>query len=689
MYRVGIDTGGTFTDAVLLDDGGNMQVFKSSTTPDDFSIGVMECLAEAAISLDCELSGFLRDVSVIAHGSTVATNAVLTSNGAKVGSISTKGFRDTLELRRRKRPGEWFRKVRPVEPLCPRYLSLEVNERLRYTGEIITPLDEKDVLGAIKIFQDEGVESIAVCLLFSVINAVHEIRIKEIIESEYPTAFISLSSDVLPQLREYERTSTVVLDAYVSPTVVNYVAKLKQRLTEHDFNGEFLLMQSNGGVQSWDLAIKHGIGTLNSGPAAAFPASLYFAQSMDVQDILSVDMGGTSFDVALTKDRTIKTTTESTIAQHRNAYPMVDILTIGSGGGSIAWVNPAGLLKVGPQSAGASPGPACYGRGGTTPTVTDANLILGYLDPEYFLGGRMKVDHNAARAAFDPLAATLGVSVVEAAEAVYTVVNENMGNAISEACVRYGYDPRDFLLVVGGGAGATHAVRQAQKLQIPRMLIPKQAPVYCALGLVLSDLKHDFVRTFFSRLRQADFNHINKLIDEMRSSGRDALISEGISDHDISFRALGDMRYVGQFREIEIELPDSVLNTDSIDEIEAAFSRKHEQLYTYSDPSREIEIVALKGVAIGAATRPEPASQSLEGYNAGSALRTERPVYFSESKDFVTTPIYEGALLKPGNSVGGPAVIEETAMTLPVPPGVTFTVDEFGNYLATIEHASR
>ena len=689
MYRLGIDTGGTFTDAVLLDDQGNMRVFKSSTTPDDFSLGVINCLRDAATDLGSELPDFLSKVTVIAHGRTVATNAVLTSSGAKVGSISTKGFRDTLELRRRKRPGEWFRKVKPVEPLCPRYLSLEVDERMRYTGEIITPLDEGDVLSAIKTFKDEGVEAIAVCLLFSVLNPVHEIRIKEIIQQEYPEAFVSISSDVLPQLREYERTSTVVLDAYVSPTVVDYVTKLEQRLREQNFTGEFLIMQSNGGVQAWDLALKHGIGTLNSGPAAAFPASQYFAESMGVQDILSVDMGGTSFDIGLVKDKTIKTTTESTIAQHRNAYPMVDILTIGSGGGSIAWVDRAGLLRVGPKSAGAAPGPACYGHGGLGPTVTDANVILGYLDPGYFLGGKLQIDSDAAHRAFEPLATKLGIAVIEAAEAVYTIVNEDMGNAISEACVRNGYDPRDFLLVVGGGAGATHAVRQAQKLQIPRILIPKQAPVYCALGLVLSDLKHDFVRTFFSRLRQADFDRINQLFDDMRSAGRDALLSEGIADSDISFQAFADMRYVGQFRAIEIELPSSTLGNQSIDRIEALFSNKHEQLYTYCDPTRELEIVSLKGVAVGAVTRPDPASQALEERDAAKALRMERSVYFSEFKEFVSTPIYDGVRLRPGNLIEGPAVIEEAAMTLPVPPGVVFSVNEYGNYFATIEGTTR
>jgi N-methylhydantoinase A len=680
MYKVGIDTGGTFTDLVLFDQEGNIRTFKAPTTPQDFSLGVMSCLEGAAGELGMDFRRFLEQVDIIAHGTTVATNVVLTGSGAKVGLITTKGCRDILEIRRGQRPGLWTRKMEPIRPLVPRYLRLEVDERCRYNGEIVTPLNEEDVRNALWKFKEEEVEVIAVCLLFSFVNPTHERRIREIITVEYPGVYVALSSDVLPQVREYERTSTTVLDAYVAPTITKYITKLYERLKEKGFAGELLIMQSNGGVQKWDTAINHPVGSINSGPAAAFPSSLYFADVLKTDDVISMDMGGTSFDVGLIKDRAIKTTTESEISNQKVSLPMVDILNIGAGGGSIAWVSSSDILRVGPQSAGALPGPACYGRGGAEPTVTDANIVLGYLDPDYFLGGRMKIDADAAHKAVEKLATRLGIGVVETASAIYSIVNENMINGIILASVRRGCDPRGFFLIVGGGAGATHAVSLAQRLGISRIIVPKHGAVYCAFGLVLSDLKHDYVRSYIARLKQADFAEINQFYAEMEREGGAALKGEGISGDKVAIVKSAAMRYFGQFKEIEIDVPGKSLSSKDIPVFEELFSKKHEQLFGYSDPTRELEVLTLKSVSIGRV--PRPYLKPVESKGARQALKGKRQVFFVESKDFIETLVYDGDALQPGSIVEGPAVVEEVAMTLAIPPKFRFSVDLFGNYIS-------
>jgi N-methylhydantoinase A len=443
-------------------------------------------------------------------------------------------------------------------------------------------------------------------------------------------------------------------------------------------------MQSNGGVQRWDAALKRPVGSINSGPAAAFPASLFYAEMLGCKDILSVDMGGTSFDVGLIKDRNINTTTDGWTGLQRNATPMVDILAIGAGGGSIAWIDPNGILRVGPKSAGSVPGPVCYGRGGEEPTVTDANLILGYLDPDYFLGGKMAIDVDAARKALKKIADQLGIGIIEVADAIYNVVNENMINAIALAAIRRGYDPQDFLLVVGGGTGATHAVSLAQKLKISRILIPKQSPVYCAFGLLLSDLKHDYVRSHIVQLRGADLNAINSLFEEMEAEGKRALQDEGVAPENIIFHRSADMRYLGQYKEVEIDFPKSQLEKKDIEFIENLFSERHKQLFTFSDPNRGLEILTLKVKAIGKVPRPSIKGRPLENKSPEQALKGCRKVYFTEEKDFLDTNIYDGDLLKPGNIIEGPAIVEEIAMTLVIPPKFKFKVDQYGNYISIL-----
>lgn len=684
MYKIGIDTGGTFTDGVLFDGSGAVRLFKAPTTPHDFSMGVMNCLGEAACGLRLSLSEFLSKVAVIAHGTTITTNACITSMGARVGSICTKGFRDILEFRRGLRPVHYYTKTGPAPVLSPRYLREEVEERISASGEVVTALQEEDVYRAISNFKRYHVEAVAVSLLFSYMNPAHEKRIKEIILDEYPGVYVAISSEVLPQVREFERTSTTVLDAYVGPALINYLTRLYDRLRRERFDGELLLMQSNGGVHRWDTALRRPVGSINSGPAAAFPASLFFGELVGSADVLSIDMGGTSFDIGLIKDRTINTTTEGWTGFQRNGAPMVDIMAIGAGGGSIAWVDPNKVLQVGPQSAGSVPGPACYASGGMDPTVVDANLILGYLNPEYFLGGKMAIDQGAARGALRRLGEQVGIGVVETAEAIYNVVNEKMINAITLAAIRRGYDPKDFLLVVGGGTGATHAVSLAKKLNISRILIPKQSPVYCAFGLLLSDLKHSYVRSYIAALRGADLELINKIFQEMELEGTSILREEGIPLDQITFRRSADMRYVGQYKEVEVEIPGTSLKASHIGEIEALFSRKHEQLFTFCDSSRELEMLTLKVDVIG--RTPKQALKARKWCDGGSdgALKGQRKVYFTEGGEFLNSHIYDGDRLVSGSTVAGPAVVEEAALTLVIPPMVSFTVDDYGNYVAVL-----
>lgn len=680
MYRVGIDTGGTFTDGVLVDGSGEIKIFKAPTTPEDFSIGVMNCLKEAATGLRLALSDFLSNVDVIAHGTTITTNACIVSSGAKVGLITTKGFRDILELRRGMRPAHYYRKTEPAPVLCPRHLREEVEERVLASGTIHTPLNEAETRKAIERLKSQHVEAIAVSLLFSFLNAKHERRIAEIISEICPDIYVALSCDVLPQVREYERTSTTVLDAYVGPVLNRYLTRLHERLEAEHFAGELLLMQSNGGVHRWDNAARRAVGSIHSGPAAAFPASLFFADLLNSENVLSVDMGGTSFDVGLIKNRKINTTTDGWVGYQRNATPMVDVHAIGAGGGSIAWINPNGILQVGPLSAGSVPGPACYRKGGIAPTVTDANLVLGYLNAHYFLGGKMAIDSAAAEKSLESLAVQLNIGIVETAEAIYNVVNENMINAINLAAVRRGYDPQRFLLIVGGGTGAIHAAGLAKKLKISHILVPKQSPVYCAFGLLLSDLKHDYVRSHICPLRQTDFSQLNAILHDMESQGKLMLEKEGIPSEAVCFRRSADMRYVGQFKEISVDLPPADVGPADLQRIEESFSEKHQQLFSFSDPSRGLELLTLKVEAIGKVPKPVLHEHLSNGGDPSKAFKGNRNVFFSEAKKFLNTKIYDGDRLKPGDIIEGPAIIEEMALTLVIPPSMSFQVDRYGNY---------
>lgn len=676
--RVGVDVGGTFTDFLVADEDGSAEIYKTSTTPQDPSVGFFRGLEKAAEARGVSLGEFLTGIDTIVHGTTITTNATLTGDGAKVGFITTKGFRDVLNLRRGLKERQ-FEKYEPPAPLIPRERILVVDERVGPDGDIITPLDETDVIEAADAFRAMGVEAVAVSLLWSFRNPVHEERIGELLAEHLPGIYVSLSTEILPQIRVYERNSTTALNSYVGPVLTRYLSKLKRELGEHRYGGKLLIMQSNGGVLSPQVAERFASNTLLSGPAGAPMAGIYYGATHGLRNVITVDMGGTSFDVALVKDAKPAVTSEGTIGGYHIASPILDIHTIGAGGGSIAWVNSGGLLAVGPKSAGAEPGPALYGRGGDQPTVTDAQYVLGYLDPSHFEQGELNVDGDAAEAAIrDRIAGPLNMDLIEAADGIFQVVNHSMAAALEAVSVRRGYDPREFALIVAGGAGPIHAAAIARELEIPLLLIPRESSVFCAAGMLISDLKHDYVRTFATAMDNADVTEINRLFQDMTDRATETLREEGVNRASIARGA--DLRYVGQFNEVEIPFDGSdALTPDDLEAITAKFHRQHDALYGYAMPGAEVELINLRVTGTGETTKPELTRQPPGAEDSEHARIGERRAYFR--REFHQVPVYDGLALASGNRLDGPAIVVQPTTTIVVPPDFELRCDEFGNYL--------
>ena len=495
-YRIGIDVGGTFTDFLLADGGGNFVVYKVSTTPHNPAEGVFNGLRNMAEDMGLSVGNFIAQVEIIVHGTTVTTNAALTGGGVRTALLTTAGFRDALQMRRGIREEQYNNRYQAPPPLVARDKCYPIKERVAVSGEIVTELDERSLSQALELCKAEEVEAVAVCFLHSYADARNEKKAKAIIEAQLPGVYLTLSSELLPQIRFYDRLSTTVLNSYVGPILRDYLEHLTNKLKQSAFQGVLLIMQSNGGVTSPQDASRNAVCTLLSGPSAGPIAGIAYADTHDFSDCITIDMGGTSFDVALVKERSPLVITDGSINRYRSAMPMVAIHTIGAGGGSIGWIDDLGLLRMGPQSAGAMPGPACYGRGGTVPTCTDANLLLGYLNKDYFLGGKMSLDYAAAcRVVKEKLAQPLGISETEAAAGMFRIINAKMADGIREVSVRKGYDPREFPLVVAGGAGPIHAGMIALELEIPTVLIPRESSIFCAAGMLLSNLRHDYVRS--------------------------------------------------------------------------------------------------------------------------------------------------------------------------------------------------
>ena len=676
-YRVGIDIGGTFTDAVVISDRGEMSIFKAPSTPADSSIGLFDCLKKAASQHGSELSQFLERLELLVHGTTVATNTMLQYSGAKTGLIATKGFRDALEMRRAHRENIWDLSLAHPPQIIPRYLRLAVTERVNYAGEIVVRLDEDETRQVVHQMKGEGVKAIAVCTLFAFLNPVHERRIREIILEEFPDCFVSISSEILPQVREYERTSTTAVNAYVGPVLGRYLTNLQDRLAAAGLRREVLITQSNGGVMSAGYALQHGAATLLSGPSAGAVGGMFFASQLDTPDLIVMDMGGTSYDVSLIKDGAYSMTTEGEVARYRVALPMIDIHTIGAGGGSIAYVDEGNMLKVGPQSAGADPGPACYGKGGTQPTTTDANVVLGYINPDYYLGGEFSLDKEAAANATRlQIADRLGIDLIGAAYGIFRLVNTSMADATKVVSVEKGHDPREFALVAAGGAGAIHASRIAESVGIPRVIVPKTASVFCALGMLESDLKHDYVRTMWAPFDALDLDELNRVLDEMEAKARRTLDSEGFPPDRVVVERGIDPRYLGQHHEVTVTIPDGPMTQDTLTESAGRFHAAHQRLYLYSEPDSPLESINVRLTATGLIPKTPLASWPAGGADASAAVKATRPVCFGT---WLETPIYDGAKLMAGNRFQGPAIIEEITTTIVVFPDDRAEVDRLGN----------
>ena len=609
------------------------------------------------------------------HGTTVTTNAVLTRSGARTGLLATAGFRDTLALRDGRREDPYDNRLAPPEPLVPRHLRLPVGGRIGPGGDELAPLDADDVRAAVATFAEEGVEAIAISFMHSPTEPRHERCARDLVAALLPDAHITASSDLLSQLRYYDRTSTTVLNAYVGPIIARYLRALSSSLEQLGFGGTLLIMQSNGGVATPAEISERAALSLLSGPASGPTAALWQLAPHGLSDCITMDMGGTSFDTALVRGGEPLLKLDGVLDRWRLALPAVDVHTIGAGGGSIAWLDDGGLLHVGPQSAGAQPGPACYGRGGTQPTVTDADLVLGHLGEDSFEHGGMRLDRDAAVRALEPLAAALEIGVEEAAAGVYDLVNVTMATGVRDVSVRRGHDPRDFLLVVAGGAGPLHAAAIAGELGAGALLVPPESSIFCAAGMLMSDFKHDDVRAVKAPLAGADPARLRALFDEMDRAGRETLWREGVRGDAVELRAALDLRYVGQWHEltVAVELPLDV------DAAAAAFHAEHDRHFGHASPGASIELLALRLGVVGRTRKPDPAQAP--GDRAADARRGHRPVWDASARARVRTPVWDGRRLAVSATVDGPAVVELASTTIVVPRGFALTVDAYGAFV--------
>lgn len=695
-YRLGVDIGGTFTDGVLIDEHtGAITIDKVLTTRDDPSRGFLEVTRRLAR----RESGAPAELRYIIHATTVATNAILERRGARAGLLVTQGFRDILEIARQVRHELYNLQTDKPPALIARRDCLEVPERLDHHGTVLLPLDEAAVLHAIDELKARGIASIAVCLLHAYRNPAHEQRIAALIVERYPEAAVSLSSEVAPEIREYWRASTTAVNAYIMPIVRDYLEGVEHKLEHGGYGTRVHMMQSNGGIMSTAAAKQHSVAIIESGPASGVSVAAYFARRFGYPDAISFDMGGTTAKAGLVLNGRPIVLPEFEVGSGAGSggsvargsgypilAPVMDLVEIGAGGGSLAWIDAGGLLRVGPRSAGADPGPACYGRGGEHPTVTDANVVLGRLNPDYFLGSELRLSHAAARTAIEThCAAPLGLDVVQAAMGIVDIANAAMMQAMRLVSVQRGYDPRDFALVAFGGAGPVHANRLQHELGIPRLLIPPGPGVASALGMLVSDLRYDYQVTRIQPLAELRIDELNALLDEFEARAVSELAGEKLAPDALRFERSLDMRYLGQSWRLPVELPQSRLNAGSIPALKAAFDALHEQRYGYAVTNEPVEVVNLRLGAVGAIPKPKLRDVPRGDRDPRGARKATRQVFFAERGDFVETPVYDRYTLAESNILAGPAIVEEMDSSSVIHPGYRATVLEHGVLLVEPE----
>ncbi len=678
MFSSCIDIGGTFTDLVVYSPETGLDIFKSPTTPGEFEKGFMNALALAAEHYGLSLHDFLQRNDLIVHGTTVSTNALVEGKTAPVGLICNAGHPDVLTIREAPRKRAFSVHVDYPQPYVPRNRTFEVRGRLDSMGRELQPLSEQDVIDAVAYFRRCGVDAIAVALLWSIANPAHERAVRDIIAREWPEIPVTLSHEINPIPREYRRTISAAINASLYPVMVSYVSKLDGALRAAGYQRGLLIANCVGGMMPPEEIMRRPIYSVMSGPTLAPVAGLALTGETNA---IVVDMGGTTFDVSAIRDRQIVVSPESTFGYEMLGIPKIDVRSIGAGGGSIAWIDAGGLLRVGPHSASAYPGPACYGRGGTRPTVTDANLVLGIIDPDYFLGGRMKLDRAKAEAAIATLAEPLGVGIAEAAWAIYTTINHAMIGAIEDITVNEGIDPRESLMISGGGATACHIADMARIVGIRRFMVPKLAAGLSAYGGLLSDIRWEETATLYQTSQKFDAVAVEELLKSLIARGDDFLARAGVAEAARSFTFAFQGRYLYQSWDIEVGFergPGGLAATD-LKRLTEAFHTQHERIYTIKDPDDVVEFTTWKVRANGDTGGRGRQGVSLPRQEGPVLPVRSRPVHLG--KGFVTLPVYDGGRLGEGAAVAGPALIEEATTTLLLLDGQVAVADRYGNYM--------
>jgi N-methylhydantoinase A len=690
MYRVGIDIGGTFTDMLSVGEDGVAVIGKTLTTPSDPSLAVENALRPI---LD---NGSVKrgERGTLIHGTTLVTNALIERKGAPTALLTTAGFRDAVEIAREHRYELYDLNLELPKPLVPRHLRFDVPERIAADGSVLQALNEPFVHRLAAELRDKGIKAIGVCYLNSFRNSAHEKRTAEIIAEIAPKIRVSLSSEVVAEIREFQRTSTTLANVYVQERVSDYLAQLQERLDQLGFHGSFFVMLSSGGIATRETASRFPVRLLESGPAAGAIAAAEAGTRAGHRDLLSFDMGGTTAKLCVIDDgQPIKTHEFEVDRVYRFRkgsglpvrIPVIDMIEIGAGGGSIARVDSLGLLRVGPDSSGADPGPVCYGQGGTEPTVTDADLMLGYLDADYFLGGKMKLDLVGTRRALEGLGKPLNMSAEQVAWGIHQIVNENMANAARAHLGERGKDPRRMPIYTFGGAGPVHGYRVAEILRLPALISPFGAGVGSTFGLLAAPLAFDFVRSAYSRLDQLDWQFANRLLDEMAAEGRKVLENSGLTEKDITYQRTADMRYIGQGHEVSVRLPDGNLGVNDLPSVVAEFERTYKMLYGRKGPDVALEVINWRVIASG--PRPDMNFQlPRQGATAGDARKGTRQAYFPERGGYIETPVYDRYALQPGKSLAGPAIVEERESTLIIGANAQARIDERLNVIVELSY---
>ncbi len=687
-YYVGIDIGGTFTDGILIDGQGRVHHFKTPSVPSNPSEAFMQCLTKAARFLDISLENLLPRISKLSYGNTIATNALLEHKVAKTGLITTRGFRDVLAIARigREYLGIDLQCQRP-DPLVPRSRIEEITERVDSRGEVVTPLKEAEIGEMLDSFAAADISAIAVCLLWSFKNPEHERKIGRAIVERFPGMYFSLSHEVAPIIGEYERTATTVINASLGPLLKSHLGTLSEELEKGGLNVPLLLMQATGGVVPTADAALMPITMVNSGPAGGVIAGKYLSELLGMPNCICVDMGGTSLDVSLITEGQYSASLSARISDNNVVVPMLDIFCIGAGGGSIAWLDGGRRLKVGPQSAGSNPGPSCYGRGGTEPTVTDADVVLGRIDPQFFLGGEILLDKDkAASAIAEKIARPLGLDLLVAAEGICRIVDANMADAVRTMTLRQGYDPRDYALIAFGGAGPVHAAAIAQELGIKTIVIPSMAAVQSAFGIVQSDITHSL--TLGDTVEIGDLDKITRHFTELEERGLDLLRKDGIREEQMEMRRWVDMHYRGQAHEVTVPLLARPSSREDIKGIIEAFERKYESIYgkgtAFSQAGYEIAVFRVD--AVGKTKKPDTPACVPSGPDSSPALKGYRQLFFQGA--LTTVPVYSGEKLKTGNVVPGPCIVEYVDTTAIINANMRATMDPYRNLILHSEAKS-